>query len=159
MREHGSISIVAFTGHRTYVANAEQRLRSTIEELYLRGARTFRVGMAEGFDLAAGMALVELKFKYTDICIEAVVPWLKFARRFGMAAREHYNTILNRATRVCYISMEYFPGVYYQRNDLLIDGADVVVAWYSGKSGGTQYTLRQAKLNGAEIINLHNTDR
>jgi hypothetical protein len=45
--------IVAFTGHRNYDRRYDDLLLASVEELVERGARCFRVGMAEGFDLAA----------------------------------------------------------------------------------------------------------
>ena len=70
--------IVAFTGHRTYQHSAEEQLRTTILSLYNQGVRTFRVGMAEGFDLAAAEAIIEIMSESRDITLEAYIPWQGF---------------------------------------------------------------------------------
>ena len=62
---------MAFTGHRTYNGTANDLLRATISELYTEGARHFRVGMAEGFDLAAAEIVVELMASDGSILLEA----------------------------------------------------------------------------------------
>lgn len=149
------ISIVAFTGHRTYADNAHDTLRATIEELYRCGARTFRVGMAMGFDLAAGEAVVELQQRYSDVVIEAIIPWYGFADRFASCDRARYDAILRRATTIHYLASSYSIRLFHLRNDLLVRGADVLVAWYNGSKGGTEYTVRRARRSGVRCINLY----
>ena len=74
--------IVAFSGHRSYDGSADDRLRSVVADLYAEGVRIFRVGMAEGFDLAAGEVVISLMELYDDIVLEAYVPWPLFSARF-----------------------------------------------------------------------------
>ena len=63
--------IVAFSGHRNFDNSANKELSDAIARLYSEGARTFRIGMAEGFDLVSGgtdnhLMLVDLrKFNVT----------------------------------------------------------------------------------------------
>ena len=52
---------VAFTGHRSYHHESDDALQGVVRQLYADGARVFRVGMAEGFDLAAAECVVQLQ--------------------------------------------------------------------------------------------------
>lgn len=155
MIDRAPILTVAFTGHRTYAGSADSELRTTIAELYRRGARRFRVGMAEGFDIAAGEAVVELQRVCNDIEIEAFIPYPSFPLHMGMGDQQRYALILQHAQRVEYASERYYPGVFHRRNDMLIEGTEAVVAWYNGTKGGTQYTIRRALQHGAQLINLY----
>ncbi|MBQ8493706.1 MAG: DUF1273 family protein [Alistipes sp.] len=146
--------IVAFTGHRTYCGACDHELRNVVARLYERGARIFRVGMAEGFDLAAAEAVVGLKQQHPDIVIEAYIPWPEFATRFIKAERQRYEQILQQATIIRYTSQQYRADVFHRRNDMLVDGAHTLVAWCHNPKSGTGYTLRRAKRSGCLIINL-----
>lgn len=147
--------IVAFTGHRAYSGSEDELLATTIRDLYAEGARHFRVGMAEGFDLAAGQAIVGMMLSHSDIVLEACIPWPTFAAHFTAEERSAYNNILSHATVVRYSDNSYHPAIFRHRNDMLVDGADVVVAWWSGTTGGTAYTVKKAKKLGCHIINLY----
>jgi len=145
---------VAFTGHRTYTGAANEELRQTIAELYEHGARTFRVGMAEGFDLCAAEIVAELKLSHPDIILEACIPWPDFPSRFTPSDRERYNKIITSASIIRYASSSYSVDIFHRRNDMLIDGCNTVVAWWEGRSSGTGYTVRRARRHGCRIINL-----
>ena len=147
--------IASFTGHRSYDRSADELLVTTVATLYDEGVRTFRVGMAEGFDMAAGEAVMLLMERYEDISLEAVVPWPRFWEHMGLCDRRRYETILGVATRVTYAAEGYSEGVFRLRNDLLVAGADVVVAWWNGSRSGTEYTVRKARRQHAKIINLY----
>lgn len=154
MTLHTDISIATFTGHRTYQGEADEALREAVEALYDEGVRTFRVGMAEGFDLAAGAAVVALSERHEDVVIEAIVPFPAFALRFGVHDKMLYDSVIASADVVLYADMAYHRAIFHRRNDMLVEGADVVVAWYDGSRGGTDYTIRRAHKLGCRIINL-----
>lgn len=147
--------VVAFTGHRTYQHSAEEELRTTILSLYNQGARIFRVGMAEGFDLAAAEAVIEIMDQSRDITLEAYVPWQGFNTRFCGQEQERYQRVLKRCNTITVISEGYRPWVFRERNDRLVEGADYVVAWWNGSSSGTGYTVRKAQKGRSKVINLY----
>lgn len=147
--------IVAFTGHRTYDGSANDALMATISSLYAEGARHFRVGMAEGFDLAAGNAVVEMMLTHSDITLEACIPWPGFEARFSAEGRTQYNRIMDHAAIVRYASNEYHRTVFYDRNDMLVEGAQSLVAWWDGGKSGTGYTVKRARKLGLNIKNLY----
>lgn len=154
-------AIAAFTGHRSYDHSADQTLRRVVERLYGQGVRCFRSGMAEGFDLSAAEAVIALKERYGDLRLEAVVPYPAFKERMGLCDKSRYERIVGLADSVRYAAERYFEGVYRLRNDLLVEGADVVVAWWNGRRSGTQYTVRQAHRSNARvrIINIYRSEQ
>ena len=150
-----NVNIVAFTGHRTYTGAANDELRQTIEELYERGARTFRVGMAEGFDMAAGEAVVELMHDHDDILLEACIPYPTFHQRFEPCDKARYQAIIGHARLIRYAAESYNIAAFNLRNNMLVDDATYLVAWCSGRRSGTLYTLRRARNAGCTIKNIY----
>ena len=148
------LKIVAFTGHRTYRGVADKRLRDIVVALYERGARIFRVGMAEGFDLHAGEIVAEMISSHPDIILEAYIPWPEFALRFSSEERERYNRLIAQANVIHYTSYSYSADIFHRRNDMLVEGCDTLVAWWKGQPSGTGYTVRRGRKLGCEVINL-----
>lgn len=146
--------IVAFTGHRSYNGSADAELKSCIASLYTEGARTFRVGMAEGFDLAAAEAIIELKKQHRDIILEAYIPYTSFDSHLNSRDLGRYRQILASTEYTYILSAQYRHGIYQLRNNRLVDGADIVVAWWNGTSSGTGYTVKRATKRQLRIINL-----
>ncbi len=147
--------IAAFSGHRTYDNSANDRLRSTVADLYAEGVRTFRVGMAEGFDLAAGEVVVALMELHDDIVLEACVPWPLFSARFDRESRTRYDTIIAKAHVIRYAGFAFQSNIFHLRNDMLVDGVGYLVSWWNGSRSGTGYTVNRARRQHAKIINLH----
>ena len=150
-----ALHTAAFSGHRTYDNSADGALRSAVADLYAEGVRTFRVGMAEGFDLAAGEAVVALMELHDDIILEAYVPWPLFSARFSSEGRVKYDTIIAKAQVVRYAGFAFQANIFHQRNDMLVDGVGYLVAWWNGSRSGTGYTVGRARRQRAKIINLH----
>lgn len=149
--------IVAFSGHRSYDGTADKKLRHAIERLYSEGARTFRIGMAEGFDLAAGKALLELITQHDDITIEAHIPYPAFATRLKGEERKLYDAVVSSAKIIRYAGFSYQHDIFHRRNDMLVDRATHLIAWWDGTQSGTGYTVARARKQGCSIINLHPT--
>ena len=150
-----TLNIVAFSGHRSYDNSADDRLRSVVADLYDNGVRIFRVGMAEGFDLAAGEVVLSLMDVHDDIVLEAYVPWPLFSARFERKSRVKYDAIIAKAQVIRYAGFAYQNNIFHQRNDMLVDGAGYLVAWWNGSRSGTGYTGGRARRHHAKIINLH----
>ena len=150
-----SLHIAAFSGHRSYDNSADDRLRSVVAELYDEGVRVFRVGMAEGFDLAAGEAVLALKQLHDDVVLEAYVPWPLFSARFDYQNRQRYDAIITKAQIIRYAGFAYQNNIFHLRNDMLVDGAGYLIAWWNGSRSGTGYTVGRARRCHSRIINLH----
>ncbi len=153
---------VAFTGHRamTYAAGdsvgaLRERLDATLQELYACGARTFYSGMAEGFDLLAARAVLDLRREYSDIQLIAAVPFRAQAAGFSAVVRRDYEQILRSANRVEVLAEEYSRECFLRRDDYMVERSATVVAWFDGRAGGTAYTVSRARSLGREVINLY----
>lgn len=150
-----TLHIAAFSGHRSYDGSADDRLRSVVADLYAEGVRIFRVGMAEGFDLAAGEAVVAFMALHDDVVLEAYVPWPLFSARFDRENKLRYDAIIAKAQVVRYAGFAFQNNIFHQRNDMMVDGAGYLVAWWNGLRSGTGYTVSRARRYQAKIVNLH----
>ena len=150
-----NLHIAAFSGHRTYDGSADGRLRSTVAELYDEGVRIFRVGMAEGFDLAAGEVVASLMEVHDDVVLEAYVPWPLFSSRFDRESKLRYDALIAKAQVIRYAGFSFQSSIFHLRNDMLVDGVGYLVAWWNGSRSGTGYTVGRARRGRANIINLH----
>ena len=147
--------IVAFTGHRDYDGSVDEQLRHVVATLYNEGAREFRVGMAEGFDLAAAEAVIELMERVYDIRLVAFIPWPDFYKPLSSDDQRRYHNILGYCDIIHYIAPRYTTSIFRLRNDRLVDGADTIVAWWRGTQSGTGYTLQRARSQRCHIVNLY----
>lgn len=154
MNQYLECNTIAFTGHREYKRSHDYLIMECVEQLVASGAREFRVGMAEGFDLAAALVVLELRNRQPDIRLVAYIPYPNFRARLSKECHTLYDTILEQADQVHYIAQEYRHGIYYERNKALVDGAELVVAWWNGSSSGTGQTVRYARKQHIAIRNL-----
>ena len=146
---------VAFTGHRTYKGEVDDELRCVVRELYAVGIRRFLCGMSWGFDLAAGRCVLEFKEKNPWVELIAVEPFAEFGSLFEGADKELYDRILAAAEERVVVG-ENDKGAYMMRNNYLVNNASVMVAWYNNiPRGGTAYTVRRARKNRVEVVNLY----
>ena len=152
---HRESIAVAFTGHRTYRSEADEELRQLLEELYAKGARRYLCGMAWGFDLSAGEAVVQHKLLHEDVELVVVEPFAEFRSLFRGEDAERYDALIAAAD--CRVVVgENNVGAYMRRNDYLVDHSSLVVAWWDGRrDGGTAYTALRARRKGREVVNLY----
>lgn len=153
-----SVSVVCFAGHRdisdTDVSRLSRLLNNTLEALVERGATTFRVGGAVGFDMLAALKVLDLKARYSHIRLELILPCRNQTERWGEAAVRTYQFILDRADNCRFLFDTYFDGCMLERDRQLVEGSDVCVSFCKQSQGGTAYTFAQALRAGLEIINL-----
>lgn len=163
---------VAFSGHRTFKSmptdtdlfadpnehNSEaisRRLRQTITTLYDEGYRHFLCGMAEGFDLLAAEAVKELRDDLPGLRLTAVIPFPGQATGFDHQTRERYDDMLAGCDNAVTICNSYAKDCFHRRNDYMIDNSSVLVCYFNGSKGGTEYTVKRALKAGSRIINLN----
>ena len=144
-----------FTGHRSYQGDYDEALREAVRSLYDEGYRTFMCGMAVGFDLSAGEAVLDLGSELTDIRLVAVVPFEGAELKFDMSDQERFHTILRRADKVITLAPRYSVEVYSVRNNFLVDNSSATIAYFDGSKGGTAYTVRRAIKRLHRYINLY----
>lgn len=162
-----NIHAVAFTGHRKerilqensnnpcILGQVQLAVIEQVERLYSQGYRTFYNGMSEGFDLLAASAVIACRWKYKDIRLVAVVPFLNQSARYEPLDKIQYQTFLNEADEVAILSESYYRGCFHRRNDYLMEHANIVIAYWDGIfKGGTFYTIKKAQQDNKQIINL-----
>ena len=145
---------VAFTGHRTYDCSCDEAIREAVRRWYGEGFRTFMTGMAAGFDLAAGECVAGLKGELPGLRLHCVVPFAghKVSLRSRWSSR--YERLLEQADEVTELLPRYAPQAYHRRNDFLVENSSVLIAWFDGTRGGTEYTVRKGQREGLRIDNL-----
>ena len=132
-------------------------LREHIEDAIRRGKLYFIHGSMAGFDLLAAEQVISLKKQFPNIQLISVAPysvhffsrekcwtpeWIHRAREvfrqhdFGISLSEHYR-----------------PGIYYERNCVLVDHSSELICYHDGGKGGTENTVQYAR---SRMHNIHN---
>jgi uncharacterized phage-like protein YoqJ len=144
----------SFSGHRTIGAREAAPLaasiRKTVEELAARGITRFCAGGAQGFDMLAALVVLETP----GVSLTLILPCREQTSRWQPVDIGFYNDVLDRANEVIYTADSYSAGCYHLRNRRLVEESSILVCYFTGKAGGTAYTVDYAKKNNLEIINL-----
>ncbi len=120
------------------------------------GTDTFYCGMAMGFDLLCGKAVIDMKrmSAKNGIKLIAAIPFKNQSERYTPTWKKLYEIVLAEADKTVIISEEYHRGCFAERNKYMVDKSNRVITYYDGQSGGTANTLRYAASKGKNIINL-----
>lgn len=141
--------IVATTGHRDLKFPYEvwKGLKSDLLSVLRSNNTTTAIGgMASGWDTF-----------FADTCIAAGIPFHAYVPYKGQGPTSPlYNSILNKSAQIIYCSQSYSQRVFLDRNDRMLDSANLLVAFWDPTilKGGTFYTVNRARKMGMEIINL-----
>lgn len=146
---------VAFTGHRSYNGERYDVLLATIRELYNEGYTTFLSGMALGFDMAAAEAVISLRQELPSLRLICVIPFEGQQRGFPQQERERFERIVASADEAVTLLPKYQTNAFLLRNDFLVENSSLLVAYFTGESGGTAYTVKKATKRALRLINLH----
>ena len=130
------------------------KLAAVIKAVYESGIKHFICGMALGCDMYCAEAVIELRKSFDDITLEAAVPFTGQAEHWGAAQRQRYEALLARCDTVTVLQEHYSPGCMMKRNRYMVDHADLIIACYDGKAGGTLNTLRYAIERDIQIVHL-----
>lgn len=146
------MTVIAITGQRpqsldndyTYKSEMWQWIYKELGESFdkIKPERVYS-GMALGVDTVAAEVAIR-----RDIPLTAAIPFRGQENPWSDEQQERYNLILALADEVVYVNETYeHPGVYQQRNEYMVDNADLVVAVWTGFKGGTrncvEYALNQ----------------
>ena len=137
---------VSFTGHRPeklpyfcdddpMLVDMKERLKIQIEKLIAEGAECFYSGMARGADIWCAQIVIELKNKYPDIKLSAVIPCKTQTEKWDETSTAVYNDILSKCDKTIYISDKYTKTCMLKRDRALVDLCDVLVAVFDGTKG------------------------
>lgn len=127
------------------------RLRDTIETLIGEGYAHFISGGAQGMDMFAAEAVLELQGKYPWIILEMVSPFDTQAARWNEVCQMRHDRLFAAADIVTATGHEYTKACMFRRNRYLVDNADLLLAAYDGQPGGTRMTCEYAREMGVPI--------
>lgn len=145
---------LAFSGHRKYPDNDELKtaLGFALEKFYRAGYRTFLCGMADGFDICAAEAVMEMKKRHDDIILVGIVPFDNHRHVIKNVGR--YDSVTASTDVIVTLSRRYYSGCYYRRDDYLVEHASALLCYCDGSASGTRYTVRKAESLGLKVENI-----
>lgn len=151
------MAVCMFTGHRPKGLpfgynerdNRCKKLKKALKKLITHKIKeenttNFLSGMALGTDMFAAEIVLELKRKYRDITLTAVLPCRTQSARWNEESIARYEHILNKCDKVIILQEEYTPSCMHKRNLYMVEHSDCVIAIWSGIEGGTANTIRFA---------------
>ena len=145
----------AFTGHRTLEKKVTRQIvQDRIELLVKEGITTFYCGLAMGFDLLAGEAVLELKKEYPFLRLIGCVPCEGQEKNFSPKDKLRYQAVRGACNEVVVLYNEYRPWCFHARNDYMCENADMALAYLTKETGGTAYTVQAFKKAGKPVVFL-----
>lgn len=147
----------AFTGHRELdIGFSKEKLQETVFELAKKGVENFFCGMAKGFDICAGEAVVNIKETFPNVKLVACVPYYGQEKGYSKEDKNRYLKLLKNCDVKFTFADVYYKGCTLVRDRYMADNADVLVAYLKKKTGGTAYTVGyfEKKYPKKEIIFL-----
>ncbi len=130
----------------------KQGLFDCIGSLISQGFSTFYGGMAQGSDIYCAEAVLVHRKNHPGIRFVAVAPYLGQEKRWSTEYQHRYQSILEQADEALVLNQRYHRGCMMQRNRYMVDRSNLLVAIYSGESGGTKRTLQYAVAKGLTIL-------
>ena len=151
------MAVCMFTGHRPkglpFGYNERdsrcKKLKKELKKLILNKIKnenvtTFLSGMALGTDMFAAEIVLELKRKFRNITLTAVLPCRTQAARWNKEAIARYELILAKCDKIIVLQDEYTQSCMPKRNLYMVEHSDCIIAVWSGTEGGTATTIRFA---------------
>ncbi len=133
----------------------ENDMFEQILKLAEENCTTFYCGMAMGFDLLAGEAVLSVKNVFANpLKLVCVLPFKGQGKGFPTYWKEKFQKVIEKCDEIIVLSEKYHMGCYQERNIYMVDNSDYVITWFDGQKGGTQNTLRYAKKRGRQIFNV-----
>ena len=147
-----------FTGHRPEKlgiseARAKALLKSAIQQAISDGYVTFISGMARGIDLWAAEIVIEER-KNRNIHLVCASPFNGFENRWSEHDKTTYQSIMEQADLVKYISQHYYKACFQVRNECMVDRVSRVIAAYNGTKRGTKNTIEYANRKEIFVENI-----
>ncbi len=137
------------------IASLKVSIRSAILDAYDEGFRFFMNGMADGFDLFAAEAVLELKNSCEGISLVAVLPYADAPKNHSKTVAKRMEHILKNACSVISLYDKHVPGCEHSRNKYMVDNSTRIIGYYNGLSGGTSHCWNYATENNLEMVNLY----
>ena len=129
----------------------KKRLRETLEVLALQGYKHMISGGAQGMDIMAAEAVIDMKAEFPDLTLEVAVPYEGQASEWSSAYKARWQRCIDAADMVTIISHEYTKGCFFARNRYMVQQADLLFACFDGQEGGTKMTVEYARRFGCPV--------
>lgn len=147
-----------FSGHRIIaredVLPLADDLHSTLETFIQGGITRFIAGGALGFDTLAANEVLSFREVYPAVQLHLILPCRDQAKLWHKAAKAEYERILAAADSHEFLFDRYVDGCMQMRNRAMVNESDVLLAYYTGRAGGTRKTLEYAKEKGIRTLCL-----
>lgn len=147
-----------FTGHRQIPPERREQIASKLESvivsLYQKGIQYYEAGGALGFDTVAAQTVIRLRKNCPGMKLILILPCLTQTRGWRPEDIAEYERIKTQADQVVYTAQQYARGCMHKRNRHLVNSSSVCVCYLARDSGGTVYTVKYAKKQGIEVINI-----
>ena len=148
----------AFTGHRIIKEDHKPTLPAlllrAVAYAYEKGCKRFLAGGAIGFDTEAARAVIKFRISHPDVKLILILPCQDQAEKWSDSQRSVYEYTLSEANEVVYISDEYYDGCLKERNRVLAEECDILIAYVGRYNSGAAQTVRMANSLGKEVYNL-----
>lgn len=162
---------VSFSGHRPdrlpgsgdpNIPETEEliaALREHIEGAVKRGKVFYLHGAMAGFDLLAASQVIVLKAKYPQLRLVTIAPYKEhFFSRENCWTPAWVNLargVFREQDMGVKVAERYRPGIYYERNRILIGNSSELICYHDGGRGGTKYTVDLAISKNLSVYNLY----
>lgn len=153
---------VFFTGHRSTKIYTEDlySLVRLLRKFISEGTVDFYAGGAKGWDMIFADMVLRLREDHAPLVkLHLVLPCPPEEQTAGWDDYdiEEYQNILKSADSVEIVSEHYDKDCMKKRNERLVEFGDICMCYYNEKRirSGTGQTVRLAKKQGKEIINLY----
>lgn len=132
-----------------------EKLRRAVQDAYDDGYRAFFCGMAEGFDLLAAEAVLELCSKYSDAHLVEAFPSPESRTHHSPEVCKRIEAITAKSGAVIYCREHYAKGCELSRNAFMVRNCRRIIGYYNGLSNGTAHCWKLALSQGLEAVNLY----
>ncbi len=140
---------IAITGTRDVAPGGRELIKRALNEVIAsrNDIEAIIFGGARGTDTVALECAYEIKREMQrNFELIVVVPF-----KIEKQPRAAQDAILKYATRVIELNLPFSMGGYHKRNEELVKMADLILAFWDRKDGGTSDTIERARKHGKEI--------
>ena len=153
---------IAYSGHRPkklpkeFGYNLDNKYWSEVKNIikndikYLKPDNIY-CGMALGFDSIVAEAIIELKKEKYDINFIAGISFEGQENNWVQESKNKYRQYLQFADDIIILNKQYTKSCMFERNKLMIDNADILIAFTDTIEGGTGHAIKLAKSKGIKV--------
>lgn len=120
-------------------------LTKLIKAAVAEGYDYFISGFAQGVDLMAAEIVISRRNEGAEIALEAALPAMNQTDRWNDFDKGVYFVLLDKADYRKCVEQKMTRHSCLKRNEYMVNEADLVIAVYDGKQGGTDYTVHLAR--------------